>query len=159
MDFGSQNDFKYVSVIAPFVPSPNNKRETVSNFFLATLWCKALRKTLQKLGLRFSFREIFYESLMNNGFKISFLDQNLTEVYSEPCQTFKMERFVKTDLRFWNLDFGSLKKCFMELLNKVALLKGIIQTLRNAVFGKNLPLPLPLVTVRNVSNMSPPSVA
>ena len=35
---------------------------------------------------------------------------------------------------------------------------GIIQTLRNAVFGENLPLPPPLVTVRNVSKMSPPSV-
>ena len=30
---------------------------------------------------------------------------------------------------------------------------GIIQTLRNAVFGENLALPPPLVTVRNVSNV------
>ena len=35
---------------------------------------------------------------------------------------------------------------------------GIIQTLRNAVFGENLALPPPLVTVRNVSNISLPSV-
>ena len=37
-------------------------------------------------------------------------------------------------------------------------LYGIIQMLRKAVFGENLPLPPPLVTARNVSNMSPPSV-
>ena len=35
---------------------------------------------------------------------------------------------------------------------------GIIQTLRNTVFGEHLSLPLPLVTVRNFSNMHPPSV-
>ena len=34
---------------------------------------------------------------------------------------------------------------------------GIIQTLRNAAFGENLALSH-LVTVRNVSNMPPPSV-
>ena len=47
---------------------------------------------------------------------------------------------------------------YRDLKVGMELMLGIIQTLRNTVFGGNLPLHPPLVTVRNVSNMSPPSV-
>ena len=44
-------------------------------------------------------------------------------------------------------------------LNWIKILtKGIVQTLRNAGFGKNLDLPPPLEMVRNISNMPTPSV-